>query len=171
MYQVYLYVWEDNKAETYSITLEGRVVQPNYNSGSAGTWQKVGPYTATITDGTISLATTGGAANFSGIEVWRVNNASRVAADAGRTSFAIDRSPKLFPNPAAHTLTVNLPFPADKVLSTQVTDLTGRVHLLNVHSASGSGELRIPTVALPKGFYLLRLNTRQGAVVARFARQ
>src|SRR4030095_3220953 len=32
-YQVWLYVWEDNFAETYSISLEGSVVLSNYNSG------------------------------------------------------------------------------------------------------------------------------------------
>jgi hypothetical protein len=59
-YQVFLYVWEDNNPSTFSITLEGRVVQSNYNSGAAGTWKKLGPYQASITDGTINIATTGG---------------------------------------------------------------------------------------------------------------
>ena len=36
-YQVWVYVWEDNFAETYSISLEGSVVQSNFNSGAAGT--------------------------------------------------------------------------------------------------------------------------------------
>lgn len=42
---MYLYVWEDNSPETFSVALEGQLVQASYNSG--------------------------GAANLSGIEVWR----------------------------------------------------------------------------------------------------
>ena len=71
-YSVYLYVWEDNNAETFNITLEGRTVQSNYNSGAAGHWDRLGPFTAAITDGTINVGTTGGTANLSGIEIWKV---------------------------------------------------------------------------------------------------
>jgi chitinase len=71
-YSVYLYVWEDNNAETFSITLEGRTVQSNYNSGAAGHWDRLGPFTAAVTDGTINVGTTGGTANLSGIEIWKV---------------------------------------------------------------------------------------------------
>ena len=69
-YQVWLYVWEDNFPETYSISLEGSVVQSNFNSGPAGTWRKLGPYPVNITDGAINVSSSGGHANFSGIEVW-----------------------------------------------------------------------------------------------------
>lgn len=70
-YTVYVYVWEDNSAETFSVALEGSVVQANYNSGAAGTWVKLGPWTTSISDGTINITTSGGAANLSGIEVWQ----------------------------------------------------------------------------------------------------
>ncbi len=70
-YSVYLYVWEDNYAETFDITLEGQTVQSNYNSGAAGSWKKLGPFKANVTDGTINVTTTGGAANLSGIEIWK----------------------------------------------------------------------------------------------------
>ena len=69
-YQVWLYVWEDNNAETYSISLEGAVVRANYNSGPTGTWSKLGPYPVTINDGVINISAAGGAANISGIEIW-----------------------------------------------------------------------------------------------------
>ena len=69
-YQVWLYVWEDNFAETYSISLEGSVVLANFNSGTAGTWRKLGPYPVNISDGAINVTSAGGHANFSGIEVW-----------------------------------------------------------------------------------------------------
>ena len=61
IYQVWLYVWEDNNAEVYSVSVEGSVVQPNYNSGPAGTWSRLGPFQANITDGAINVSATGGA--------------------------------------------------------------------------------------------------------------
>jgi hypothetical protein len=75
-YSVYLYVWEDNGAETFNITLEGRTVQSSYNSGATGHWDRLGPFTTTITDGAIDLGTTGGTANLSGIEIWQRPSAS-----------------------------------------------------------------------------------------------
>ncbi|GAA3995360.1 hypothetical protein GCM10022408_02250 [Hymenobacter fastidiosus] len=70
-YDVYVYVWEDNNAETFSLAVNGQTVQSNYNSGSAGTWKKMGPYAANVTNGLISITSTGGTINFSGVEVWR----------------------------------------------------------------------------------------------------
>ncbi|GAB3874810.1 hypothetical protein GCM10028824_28690 [Hymenobacter segetis] len=70
-YSVYLYVWEDNNAETFNISLEGKTVLSGYNSGSAGHWDRLGPFTANVTDGTVNVGTTGGMANISGIELWK----------------------------------------------------------------------------------------------------
>ncbi|RIY07520.1 hypothetical protein [Hymenobacter rubripertinctus] len=69
-YEVYAYLWEDNRAETVSLSLNGQSVLSNYNTGSAGTWKKVGPYAVTVTNGTISLNGSGGDLNLSGVEVW-----------------------------------------------------------------------------------------------------
>jgi hypothetical protein len=66
---VYIYVWEDNAAETFSISLEGAIVVPTYNSGPAGTWAKLGPFRKIIGDGAINITASGGAANLSGIEI------------------------------------------------------------------------------------------------------
>ncbi len=71
-YEIYVYVWEDNFASTYSISLEDDVVQSNYNSGPAGTWRKLGPFSKTIGDGTINITAAGIDANLSGIEIWRL---------------------------------------------------------------------------------------------------
>lgn len=70
-YSVYLYVWEDNDPETFEIGLNGRTVVKQHNSGTAGHWDKLGPWIANVTEGRIRLTSRGGAANFSGIEVWR----------------------------------------------------------------------------------------------------
>jgi hypothetical protein len=169
-YQVNLYVWEDNNPETFSITLEGRTVLTNYNSGPAGTWKKLGPYQTNITDGTISLVTTGGAANFSGIEVWRVQNTTARTAVAG-AQIAEDWKVSLYPNPVREKLTVQLPFPADQVTATTVSDATGTARLTNTQVVSGSNEVEITVSELKAGLYLLRVETQHGFKVLRFLKQ
>ncbi len=82
-YLVYLDVWEDNNAETFSVSVNGKVAQSNYNSGAAGHWDRLGPYPATVTNGTLSVAVSGGTANCSGLEIWTA--ASGVATTS--TSF------------------------------------------------------------------------------------
>ncbi|UOQ96679.1 Ig-like domain-containing protein [Hymenobacter sp. 5317J-9] len=73
-YSVYLYIWEDNSAETLNIQLEGQTVRSGYSTGSAGHWERVGPFTANVTDGTINVGTTGGNVNLSGLEIWKHNS-------------------------------------------------------------------------------------------------
>jgi len=70
-YAVYAYVWEETRPETLTIRMNGRVVARNHRSGVEGEWHRLGPWIATVTDGTIEITSAGGAANFSGIEVWR----------------------------------------------------------------------------------------------------
>ncbi|MBX0290431.1 hypothetical protein K3G63_08275 [Hymenobacter sp. HSC-4F20] len=91
-YLVYAYVWEDNNAETYSIRLEGQVVLSNYNSGTAGHWDRLGPFTVNVTDGTLSLATSGGTINLSGVEIWRQNTTTAPANQAPTVSLAAGSS-------------------------------------------------------------------------------
>lgn len=71
VYTVFLYVWEDNNPETFRIAVNGRTVAADYSSGHAGHWDKLGPWVADAADGTITLASQGGAANFSGVEIWQ----------------------------------------------------------------------------------------------------
>ena len=68
---VFLYVWEDNQPETYTVSLNGREVERQYRSGPQGKWDRLGPWFVDVTDGKLVLTSSGGAANFSGIEVWR----------------------------------------------------------------------------------------------------
>jgi hypothetical protein len=69
-YAVYAYLCEDNNPETFSISLEGKEVVRDYYSGQKGQWRRLGPWTKTVTDGTIEITSRGGAENFSGVEVW-----------------------------------------------------------------------------------------------------
>jgi hypothetical protein len=167
-YQVYLYMWEDNNPETFSISLEGRVVQANYNSGAAGTWKKLGPYQATITDGTINIATTGGAANFSGVEVWKVNTTARIAAGNAETE---EWQVNLYPNPVTDKLTIQLPFSAEAVKATTVTDATGILRLINAHKAVRQNQLQIRTATLPDGLYIIHLDTDRGNRIMKFLKR
>ncbi len=74
VYTLFLYVWEDNDAETFSIAVNGRTVQDRYNSGKTGHWEKLGPWPATIrNDQNLVLTSKGGTANFSGVELWKGN--------------------------------------------------------------------------------------------------
>jgi hypothetical protein len=68
---VYAYVWEETAPETLTIRLNGRVVQQNYHSGAAGRWRRLGPWACSIDGGRTTITASGGAANFSGIEVWQ----------------------------------------------------------------------------------------------------
>lgn len=70
VYQVFAYVWEDNDPEEYAIQLNGKTVVARHNSGTRGEWKRLGPWRTTAKDGRITLTAQGGAANFSGIEVW-----------------------------------------------------------------------------------------------------
>ncbi|WP_231742175.1 PSD1 and planctomycete cytochrome C domain-containing protein [Stieleria varia] len=68
---VFLYVWEDNNPETYEIHLNGKMVVSQFNSGTTGQWQRLGPWYVDVDKQAIEITSKGGAANFSGIEIWR----------------------------------------------------------------------------------------------------
>jgi hypothetical protein len=70
-YQVFLYVWEDNDSETFSVRIDEREVLHDFASGGAGSWKKLGPWQVSNDSGAIKLTTQGGAANLSGVEVWK----------------------------------------------------------------------------------------------------
>jgi hypothetical protein len=125
----------------------------------------------TVTDGVLNLFFSRGAADnalVSAAEVVPVAAAARLADTAGEPETG---RIALYPNPVQDKLTVTLPFAATQVRGTAVTDVTGKVHLLNAHRASGEREIQVPAAALPKGLYLLRLDTEQGYRVMKFARQ
>ena len=70
-YAVYAYAWEDNNPENFTISLNGQVVQRNYHSGVTGEWHRLGPWSVDVGAGSLELTSYGGAANLSGLEVWR----------------------------------------------------------------------------------------------------
>jgi hypothetical protein len=72
-YSVFLYVWEDNDSQTFSVSLQGKTVAQDVESGSGGKWQRLGPWPVQVADGRIELTASGGHANLSGIELWKGN--------------------------------------------------------------------------------------------------
>ncbi len=76
-YDVYVYVWldwADPNPSTWRIRLEGVTVASNMRLNGAGDWRRLGPFRATINDGTINVGSGGGILNVSGIEVYRVGS-------------------------------------------------------------------------------------------------
>lgn len=76
-YAVFVHIFEDNRSENLNFHLEGRLVERNYASGSAGQWRRLGPWVARVTDGSLDLTSKGGAANLSGIELWKLTEPSK----------------------------------------------------------------------------------------------
>jgi len=93
-YEVYLYVWENDWPETYSLFIENKLVVKNYNSRGRGYWDKLGPFAVRINDGDIEIGSKGWWSNLSGIEVWRVDSAVNNAAESDNSEQAPTFEPK-----------------------------------------------------------------------------
>ena len=70
-YAVYAYIWEETSSETLTVAANGRVVARDVRSGLKGEWQRLGPWYVDVAKGALTITSTGGAANFSGIEIWQ----------------------------------------------------------------------------------------------------
>jgi hypothetical protein len=123
----------------------------------------------TVTDGVLNLFFAKGSANNPFVSAIEVVPAA-VTARLG-TPEAEDESVTVFPNPVRDRLTVTLPFPAGQVRGTAVTDATGTVHLRDAHTPSGQNGLELRAAGLPKGLYLLRLDTENGHRIVKFVKQ
>ncbi|MEZ5385871.1 MAG: DUF1553 domain-containing protein [Prosthecobacter sp.] len=85
-YQVFLYVWEDNNNERFSLKVNDKVVVEAFESGTEGMWKKLGPWSARPVAGKIKITATAashGAANLSGIELWKGEGGIPQLAKAG----------------------------------------------------------------------------------------
>ncbi len=126
----------------------------------------------TVTDGILNLFFAKGTADLpliSAIEVVPVA-ATRVAAEDNAAGTETWKA-TLFPNPASDRLTVTLPFAADAVEATTVTDPAGNARLLDAHRVSSPDQLEIGVGTLPQGLYLLRINTTHGSQVLKFVKR
>ena len=133
-------------------------------------WTPAGTGTFSIT---VKVADNGSPV-LSDTETITVTVTSTLAArEASADSFerAALANARLFPNPVAGKLTVQLEGAASLVQGTVITDATGKTHLTDAHQVSGGNELGIDVSGLTKGLYLLRLQTSQGAHTLRFLKQ
>jgi len=171
-YQVWLYVWEDNLPQVFSISMEGTVVQANYNSGAPGVWNKLGPFQATINDGAINISVSraiggGGYAQPSGLEIWRVNQQAggREAFVTGTETVEKEQGAdglqlSAYPNPFSRK--VNIVFTGKESATTQLAmyDIRGvRVRVLFEGSllAGKTEQLEVEAADAPDGVYVLQL--------------
>jgi glucose/arabinose dehydrogenase/PKD repeat protein len=156
-YELYVYVWEDNTAERYNLSLEGQSIVSNYTSGAAGSWAKLGPFRTNISDGSLNLVASGGAANLSGIELWKVNSSSqRIAVEA--ESALVD----VFPNPFSHSLTIRFQLPGSDDVKVELYYPTGTLAetlFEGKTEAEQQYEVSFQPHTLPDGLYMIRLVT------------
>ncbi|GAA4380811.1 hypothetical protein GCM10023186_19690 [Hymenobacter koreensis] len=148
-YEVSFYAWEDNNAETFSVSLNGQTVVSNHNSGSAGSWRKFGPFATTVSNGTISLLSSGGAMNLSGIEVFRTTAVTISSATV-----------QAYPNPFVDQLNVMLTLAQAETVTLALYNGSGiEVQRSNVAASAGSSTATLNVTALPTGLYVLRILT------------
>ena len=72
-YRVYLWVMEDNSSVTFSVTVNGRSVLTNRQSGGAGTWRRLDLGAVTISNGRLVVQgnLSRDALNMCALEIWR----------------------------------------------------------------------------------------------------
>ena len=165
-YDVYVYVWEDNFTQTYSISLEGTVVLPGHISGPGGTWNKLGPFQANIVDGAINVSTNGQHSNVSGIEIWTVSagssaRTSSTARVATVEELATSSSTSLEANPNPFSKNLNVSFTARQSGKARVElfDIRGRSIQLIYDATMSAGETKekeLDTSLMPDGIYILQ---------------
>ena len=67
-YDVFVYVWEDNASDDYSLLVDDREVA-KVTSGPAGHWARLGPFRSQAPGGAVKVGVSGGDGNLSGIEL------------------------------------------------------------------------------------------------------
>ena len=176
-YRVYAYVWEDNYPETFSVALNGQTVLATYNSGPAGTWQKLGPYPVTLAaTGPIQLTTTGGAANFSGVELWQQTAANRVAAASAPQAPGDEPLPvQLYPNPSPDgRFKLRLPAAFQQGVSYTLLSVLGSklaAGKLTPEEAAAVVELNLSRQMPTTGVYYLHLQSSKQSVYLKLLRE
>ncbi len=140
-YFVYLYVWEDNFSMRFNVSVQGQVVQSDIVSGSAGSWTRLGPYAAAVTNGQLSIRAIGtDNANISGVEIWKSTTAP-VPAPAPAPVPAPNMAPSIALTVPTNTLTVG----QNQLLTATASDADGTVQ--KVEFFQGSTKLGEVTTA------------------------
>nr|WP_262904603.1 Ig-like domain-containing protein [Hymenobacter lucidus] len=159
-YNVYLYVWEDNSPETFNIIVEGQTVRSGYNSGSAGKWEKVGPFTANVTDGTLNVSTSGGYANLSAVEVWKQSTGTATSIQSRQNltpSSSLIGSVTAYPSPMTNELSIELNAAQTETMRVAILNQSGAVMQNSaIAFEKGVSTEKLNVSSLPAGNYFLR---------------
>ena len=74
-YDVYVWTFEPNAPLSASLSIEQNTFLPNYNTGPAGHWDRLGPFPVTVADGNVQVqflcVNQSDASFLSGVEVWQ----------------------------------------------------------------------------------------------------
>jgi hypothetical protein len=116
--------------------------------------------------------------SFENFRITPVATASAMVSSAGenysethqRATHALNEQLTPYPNPVTDVLHLQLPFPGSQVKGTAVADASGKTRLLDAHIITGENQLEIGTTVLPKGLYVLRLQTEAGVQVVKFVK-
>jgi hypothetical protein len=122
-----------------------------------------------VKDGVLNLLFTKGSADLASIkaiELTRHTPGARVAVAPEATSSA-----RLFPNPVGTTLAVQLSFPVREIKATAIRNVRGRTLLINAHKPVGEHLLQVEVSLLPRGAYLLHLQSGHQEQVLKFIKQ
>ena len=176
-YRAYLWVWEDNNAEVYSLALNGQTVLTNASSGPAGTWARLGPYPLTLAaTGAITFVSSGGWQNFSGIELWQQAGAARATATAVSPAVtAKESAARAYPNPSPDgRFTVALPKSLHGDIGYKLVSALGATvseGKLNGTPQNASLKLDFSRQIQAAGVYYLHLTGPQGQAHLRLLRE
>jgi hypothetical protein len=85
-YQVYLTLWGgEAEPRTFDLLVKGKVAHAAYAS-APGRWDRLGPWTVEVADGSIDVRASRAGACFSGIEVWSVGQPAKVPSQPTPTA-------------------------------------------------------------------------------------
>jgi hypothetical protein len=160
-YDVYVWMIEDYKdnARYSSLSLEGNLVSSSVGLLSVNTWQKYGPYAATVTDDSLNVVVTGlhRSPEFAGIAIFGTATSPTGVVDT--------KLPGTFvcsPNPVQSTLTITGPEAG-----------TYTVQLFNLYGQSVAERqnvslpYRLDVSAYPAGMYLVKISSGSQYVVKK----
>jgi ELWxxDGT repeat protein len=123
-----------------------------------------------VADGVLNLYFSKGSADLAAVKAIEIRPAAtqvRLAAGPASEGASLVR---LYPNPVAGQLNVQLGFPADAVTGTAIRDAAGRSVQVDEHRRAGDDQLQIDVSALKPGMYLLHLHAAGGGQAIKFVK-
>jgi hypothetical protein len=130
-------------------------------------------FTVPVTDGELNLLFSRGSKDYPYVAAFEVEKVepSSAARSESKTSKQERWLEKLYPNPVQEALLVELLIPASQIKATQIMDTRGTVYFQDSHQLVTERSLRLPVGSLPKGLYLLKLQTQGEMQVIKFVKQ